>query len=44
MRLENSKILGMNGIAGIVIVIHSVDVETDGEVKYSGLPGGSDDK
>lgn len=38
LRLENPKILGMSGTERIVKVIYSVEVETDGEVKYSGLP------
>lgn len=38
LRLENPGILGMNGTERIVEVIYSVEVETDGEVKYSGLP------
>ena len=43
IKLENSKILGVNGTERIVMVIS--DVETDGEVKYTlDFPGGSDGK
>ena len=38
LRSENPKIPGMNGAERVVEVIHSVEVETDGEVKCSGLP------